>query len=367
MPERTEAPTGRRLQEAREQGQVPYSREINAAVGLLVSAVLLGNQGRLLLINLGIAMKDILIRLPDAQASGEWLSELAVESLQLLLPQLAVIILTLLVVGVSVTFAQTRFLFASKRLGFDLKKLNPISGLKRMFSLTGLVELFKGLLKLVIVGFIVYRFLESNQTSLLNLIQMDMRSALNQWGELVLALFFRVGGAYLLLAGADYAYQLWDNKRSLKMSKEDVKEDRKRSEGDPLIKSRIRSKQMAFARQRMFANIPKADVVIVNPTHLAIALGYEAEKMQAPVVLAKGAYKVAERIRELATERDIPVIQNVPLARGLYASVEVDQQIPPEFFMAIAEILAQVYKLKARRPGQKTSIQTAAYQSQMGA
>jgi len=365
MADRTEAPTPRRLQEAREQGQVAYSRELNAAAGLLLAAVLMGNPIRLLIVNLGVAMKDVLIKLPAAEASTKWLGELVREEVLLMLPQLALIILAFLVCGVGVTFAQTKLMFAKKRLGFDLKKINPIDGFKRIFSLMGLVELLKGILKLGIVGYIVYRFLQSEQHRLLNLVQMDMRAAVEEWGSLVLALFFRVGGAYLLLAAADYAYQLWETKKSLRMTKEEVKEDRKRSEGDPFLKSRIRAKQTAFARQRMFANVEKADVVIVNPTHLAIALGYESDKMQAPVVLAKGAYKVAERIRKLATEKNIPVIQNVPLARALYAAVEVDQQIPPEFYIAVAEILAQVYKLKARRPGQKPSIQTAAYTSQM--
>jgi len=361
MAERTEAPTGRRLKEAREQGQVAYSRELNAAGGLLLAAVLMGSPVRTLIYNLGTGMKAVLTSLPAAQANSQWIGQLMSDQIGLLLPQLTVIILAFLVTGVSITFAQTRLMFATKRLGFDLKKINPLSGVKRIFSLTGLVELFKGILKLGIVGFIVYRFLQSQQTALLNMLQMDMRSAVELWGSLVLTLFFRVGGAYLLLAAADYAYQLWQTNKSLRMTKDEVKEDRKQSEGDPFLKSRIRSKQMAFARQRMFANVTKADVVIVNPTHLAIALGYEADRMQAPVVLAKGAYKVAQRIRDLATEKDIPVIQNVPLARALYAAVEVDQQIPPEFYMAIAEILAQVYKLKARRPGQKPSMQAAAY------
>lgn len=367
MAERTEAPTGRRLQEAREQGQVPFSIELNAAAGLLLAAVLIGRPGRMLVINMATVMKDVLIKLPSAAATREWLGELIMQQLMLLLPQISVIVLLLLVGGVSVTFAQTKFLFAKKRIGFDLKKLNPINGFKRLFSLNGLIQLIKGILKLGIVGFIVYRFLLKNQSTFLGLVQMDMRAAVNEWASLVLALFFRVGGAYLILAAADFAYQWWDTRRSLKMTKEEVKEDRKRSEGNPQVKSRIRSKQMAFARQRMFANVPKADVVIVNPTHLAIALGYDADTMQAPVVLAKGALKVAERIRSIAEDKDIPVIQNVPLTRALYGVVEVDQQIPPDFYMAIAEILAQVYRLKGKRPGHRPSVQTAAYQSQVNA
>jgi flagellar biosynthetic protein FlhB len=261
------------------------------------------------------------------------------------------------VTGVAVNFAQTGLLWASKRIGFDFTRLNPLTGLKRIFSLQGLVEMFKALLKLLIVGWMAYSFLRDHATDMLTLGQTDLSSALLHWTELATALGMRVGLAYFALALADYAYQRWQYMKNLRMTKEEVKEDFKRSEGDPFIRARIRAQQRRMVRMRMMANVPKADVVITNPTHLAVAVQYNAQEMRAPKVLAKGAHHAAERIVEIARSHKIPVVQNIPVARALYHAVDIDQEIPPELYVALAEVLAYVYKLRGKVPRRPQAVQ----------
>jgi flagellar biosynthetic protein FlhB len=200
------------------------------------------------------------------------------------------------------------------------------------------------------VGLVAYGFLRSNVSSILVMIQTDFRSAIEGWAGLAMSLIFRVGATYLALALADYAYQRWQYMRSVRMSKEEVKEEMKQSEGDPILKGRIRQQQRRMARMRMMASVPKADVVITNPTHFAVAIQYDQMMMPAPKVLAKGAHLIAQRIVEIARENEIPVVQNVPLARALYRTVEIDQEIPPDLYMAMAEVLAYVYKMKGKMP-----------------
>jgi flagellar biosynthesis protein FlhB len=178
----------------------------------------------------------------------------------------------------------------------------------------------------------------------------DLKSGIQSWTDLASALAIRVGMTYLIIAVADYAYQRYRFMKSMKMSKEEIKEDIKRSEGDPFMRGRIRSQQRALARNRMMSNVPKATVVITNPTHLAIAIEYNGSSMSAPKVLAKGANLMAQRIIDIARENNIPVVQNIPLARTIYKTVEVEQLIPPDLYIAVAEILAYIYRLKGRLP-----------------
>jgi flagellar biosynthesis protein FlhB len=250
---------------------------------------------------------------------------------------------------VGVTLGQTQFLWAGKKIGFDAKRLNPLEGFKRIFSKHGLIELLRSLLKLGLVSWVAYGFLRANADQLLTLTQLDLATAVGQFIRLAVALTIRVGGMYLVLAAADYAYQRWDLYKNLKMSKDEIKEENKRSEGDPMLKSRVRGMQRQMARGRMMANVPKATVVITNPTHLAIAIEYE-DGMRAPKVLAKGPYRVAERIVKIAKEHHIPVIQNIPLARAIYKTVDIGQEISPDLYLAVAEVLAYVYKLRGKFP-----------------
>lgn len=346
MAEKTEAPTSRRIAEARREGQVARSQELNAAAGLLMAAWLLAGPGKRLLNDLQTLMVSAISSLPRPHVSDNWIENLAKAQVLPLAGDVSLFILGLLLSGVVVTLGQTGFLWASKRVGFDLNRVNPISGFKRLFSLQGLLELFKALLKLSVVAWVAYAFLRGRWIELLGLAQTDYLSALRWWSGMAIGLMLRIGGAYLVLATLDYAYQRWHHLRALRMTKEELKEELKQTEGDPVIKSRIRSQQRRMARLRMMANVPKADVVITNPTHLAIAVQYDAQSMQAPKVVAKGAHRLAERIVEIARLNQVPLVQNVPLARALYRLVEIDQEIPPQLYMAMAEVLAYVYRLR---------------------
>jgi flagellar biosynthetic protein FlhB len=349
MSDKTEAPTSHRLQEAREEGQVVRSQELNTAVIILVSAFLLRGPG----VKLGEAFKYLVTTtisdLPHADLSVEWLRGTSFSFARQILPSLGLLLAGLLLVGVVVTLGQTQFLWAGKKIGLDLKRLNPLDGFKRIFSKRGLIELLKALFKLGWVSWVAYGFLRSHFNELVSLTEYDLGTAVGRLSDLVISLTMRVGGMYLVLAVADYAYQRWDLYKNLRMSKEEIKEENKRAEGDPMLKNRVRSMQRQMARGRMMANVHKATVVITNPTHLAVAIEY-TEGMKAPKVLAKGPYRVAERIVSIAKEHAIPVIQNIPLARALYKTIDIGQEISPDLYLAMAEVLAYVFKLRGRFP-----------------
>jgi len=348
LSEKTEAPTGRRISEAREEGRVARSIELNAAMALLIGTWLIKASGKQMVVILENLMTSTLITLPEVEPSQTWLQSVLFSSVMPLVPGLVILLVGLLVTGVSVTLAQTGLMWANKRVGFDFSRLNPVPGFKRIFSAQGLVELIKALLKLLIVGWVAYSFLRGHVNEMLSLVQMDLSTGISIWTDLGISLMQRVGLAYIVLALADYGYQRWQHIRSMKMTKEEVKEDMKSSEGDPFIRSRIRGQQRRMARMRMMSNVKKADVVIINPTHLAVAVRYVPEEMNAPKLLAKGAHRTAQRIVELARQHNIPVIQNIPVARALYRAVEIDQEIPSELYAALAEVLAYVYKVHSK-------------------
>jgi flagellar biosynthetic protein FlhB len=348
--ERTEAPTSRRLGEARQRGQVPRSIELNAAIALLVGFYLLRSVGVRLLANLQNLLTETLTSGLAAEVTGGWVRGKIVREVARFAPDVATLAIGMAATGVIVTLAQTGPLWASKNIGFDFGRLNPLNGLRRLFSGQGLEQLGRALLKLAVVGTVAYLFLSGQIKKILLLGQLDLMSAVTHWAQLAYDLAFRVGGTYLVLAAADYFYQRWHTMRALRMTKQEVKDEAKQSEGDPFLKGRIRGQQRRMARQRMLARVPKADVVITNPTHFAVALQYDKVAMRAPHVVAKGSALVAQRIKTVALDNDVPVIENPPVARALYAAVEIDDEIPAELYRAVAEVLAFVYNLKNRQP-----------------
>ena len=354
MADKTEAPSSRRLEEAREKGQVVRSQELNTAVILLVGAYLLRGPGAQLVTALKELVTNVIIELPGTELSSQWLKKTAYSFAWQVLPSLGLIIVGLLLTGIIVTVSQTQFLWASKKIGFDFSRVNPLEGFKRIFSTHGLIELLRSLLKLGWVTWFAYGFLNTNYPEMLAFAQYDFFTAVNRFAELCVNLTIRVGSMYLILAVADYAYQRWELYKNLRMSKEEVKEEFKRSEGDPMLKSRVRNMQRQMARGRMMSNVPKATVVVTNPTHLAVAIEYH-EGMGAPKVLAKGPFRVAQRIVAIAKENNIPVVQNIPLARGIYKTIEVGQEISPDLYVAMAEVLAYVYRLRGKAPDKSRS------------
>ncbi len=244
--------------------------------------------------------------------------------------------------------AQTRFLVSFKALNFKGSRINPIQGFKKMFSMRGVVELVKSLLKITILGYICYNTIVKRLPTLPNMMDMSIEQAVMLTGETIMAIINGVIPIFILVARADYIYQWWDYEKNLRMSKQEIKEEYKQVEGDPQIKGKIRERQQQQARTRMMQSVPTADVIIRNPTHFAIAIKYDPQKDSAPMVVAKGMDHVALKIVEVAEEHDIVTVENKPLARGLYDAVDINQEIPEQFYQAVAEVIAFVYSLKQK-------------------
>ena len=345
MSDRSEAPTPRRLEEAREEGRVARSVEINSAVVLLGGALLLsgpaaGPNG--LAAAFTTLMKDLFLEAARADLTTTWLYEWGLRIGLVLAPGLGLLLLGIMLLGVTAHLAQTGLLWSTKKFG-DLSRMNPLAGFQRIFSIHGLIELLRALIKLLVVGWVTYNYLNASLPELKILGLNGLTLGAVRMAELAGGMVLRIGQVYLVIGALDYAYQRWEWMRGLKMTKQEIKEEFRHSEGDPLLKSYVRSQQRRMARGRMMSNVPKASVVVVNPTHLAVAIEYQPGQ-HAPRVLAKGAHLLAERIVTIARQHNIPVMQNIPLARAIYKNVPVDSEIPPELYLAMAEVLARVYQ-----------------------
>ncbi len=270
-------------------------------------------------------------------------------SLEIMGRLLAILIpflLPLAIFGLVANILQVGFKMSTEAIAPKLNKLNPISGIKRFVSLKSLVELAKSILKLLFIGTIAYLLVKSDLDAFSLLIHQEVSQILVFIARVSLKIAFFVCLALIVLAVLDFLYQRWQHEKDLKMTKQEVKDEQKQTFGDPKVKSRIRSMQLEMARRRMMEAVPEADVVITNPTHLAIAIKFNAEEMMAPVVLAKGAGHVAQRIKEIASEHQVPRVEDKPLAQALFKMVELGDYIPAELYRAVAEVLAYVYRLK---------------------
>ncbi len=251
-------------------------------------------------------------------------------------------------INIAVTMMQTKMLVSMEGLKFKFSKLNPLSGLKRMISLRSLVELFKSMLKVVIIAILIWTCIKETFTLLPQAFEMSVESVCAFVGKQALGLVWKIGIVFAVIAVIDLLYQRWDYEKKIKMSKHEVKQEYKQMEGDPLIKGKRRELQQRMAMQRMMQQVPQADVVVRNPTHFAIALKYDGQSQTAPVVLAKGQDLVALKIVEIAAAKAIPDVENPPLARSLYQTVEIGQEILPEHYQAVAEVFAWIYQLNKR-------------------
>jgi flagellar biosynthetic protein FlhB len=345
---KTEKATGRRKAEARQKGQVAISREVPTAVILMAGVMLLYAMATTVLNGLARGMREWLTLAPHLQVTQDSLHGLLVkiggEVLMLLLPVVAGVAL----LGAASYLVQTGFLWSHEGLKLDLTRLNPLTGMKRFFTLRAVVEGIKSLLKIALIGTVGFFALRNEIAVLPGLVTYDLAGILSVMGALTFKMALWIGVTVMAIAAIDYVYQRYEWERGLRMSRTEIKMEHKESEGDPQIKSRIRSLQREMARNRMMAAVPKADVVITNPTHLAVALQYDHESMEAPVVVAKGAGFVAERIREIAKEHGVMVVENKLVARSLFKLVDIGKQIPADLYRAVAEILALVYRAKGR-------------------
>jgi flagellar biosynthetic protein FlhB len=336
--EKTEKATPRRKQKAREKGQIARSRELISMASTAGMVLMFYFSGNTFMSRIEEMMRKLLGfqygRNPEI-AMKYALSEM----MWILMPFLAI----------AFTFA----LFAGalqgglvlKPLSMELERLNPLGGIKRLFSTTGLVELLKSLFKFIVGGFVMYLVLKNLMNFLPFASSLEVQEITSVTGRILLKAILIIFLIFFIFAVLDYFYQRWSFERSLRMTREEVKQEFKETEGDPIVKSRIKSIQRELARKRMMQEVPKATVVITNPTHLAVALKYVKDDMAAPLVIAKGAGYIAEKIKEIARNHRIPIIEDKPLARALY-KLEIDTFIPPELYRTVAKIIAYIYKLR---------------------
>ena len=346
--EKTEDASQRRIDQAREKGDVPKSRELNSAIALLLGLLTLRFFAQF---SLG-GLKDISVYAfsqlnyisPDPQTLQAGFVQVVLRMLLIVAP----ILMAMAVTGILTNFLQVGALFSLEALSFQFNKLNPLSGLKQIFSRNGLVETLKAILKFTIIGVVVVITIMQEAPSFQTAGSKSTDELLIYLGSLTYKVGFRVALSLLFLSIIDFFYQRWSYAQKLKMSHQEVKEEQKESEVSQEVRSLIRQRQMNASRQRMMKDVPEADVVITNPTHIAIAVVYDQDRSQSPLVVAKGAGKIARRIKEIAFENEVPVVEDKPLAWALY-EIELGESIPHDLFQPVAEVLARIYQARNRR------------------
>ncbi|WP_421384614.1 flagellar biosynthesis protein FlhB [Bacillus salacetis] len=344
--EKTEKATPKKRQDSRKKGQTAKSQDVNTAVILLAvflfltfSASYIGN---VVFDLFRISFQDYMMM----DLTQESFMLIVMEVLQQVAILLGPIMLVALLAGIFSNYIQVGVMFTSEPLQPKLEKIDPIKGAKRIFSIRAIVELLKSILKIGFVGAITFVILWMNIDEVLGLSFKSIHDSLATMASLTVQMGIAASLALLFLSVFDYLYQKYDFEKNIRMSKQDIKDEHKNTEGDPLIKSKIKQRQREMAMRRMMQEVPEADVVITNPTHYAIALKYDENKSDAPYVVAKGVDFLAQKIKFIAGENDIIMVENRPLARSLYDSAEIGDTIPEEFFKAVAEILAYVYRMK---------------------
>ncbi|MBT1247097.1 MULTISPECIES: flagellar biosynthesis protein FlhB [unclassified Thermosipho (in: thermotogales)] len=345
-PDKTEKATPRRRQKAREEGQVPVSRELTSGFTFLAAVIGFAFLGRGIILGLESAI-SFFAQLPSYDTLT--INDLGIytfDAFKGLIVDLIIFVAIVMVTGIFVGSLQTRFLFTFKSLKLDFSKINPISGLKRMFSLRSLFELLKSILKLVIVGYVGFLVVKVNWNKLLLATDTSvLEGALLIW-NITFELLIKCGIALFIVSIADYFYSRYEYEKNIRMTKQEVKEEFKEVEGNPEVKRKQREIMMQYSMHRMMQEVPEATVVVTNPTHYAVAIKYEVDEMEIPIVVAKGVDNIAEKIKKIARENNVPVFRNPKLARELYFNVEVGDEIPEKFYRAVAEVLAYVYSLK---------------------
>lgn len=344
--QKTEEPTSKRLEESREEGQLPVSQEVRTWFMLMGGFLAVLTVGP----SLGRSMMDALtiyFAMPDQLfAADGGIRNVLIDTVVRLAPGISVVILILVIAAIAGTMVQTGLFAAPKLLGFKIDRISPIAGWKRIFSKQAFVEFLKGLMKIGIVGAIMYYIMRPIVVDSELMSGMDAALQMEVTYHYVLKI---LGWALIMVtffAAADYAYQRWKYFRQIRMTRHEVKEELKQTEGDPYIRARLRQVRLERARRRMMTKVPDADVIITNPTHYAVALEYKVGKHHAPRVIAKGQDMIALKIREIAEASGVPMVENPPLARALNKACDIDDEIPVDHYKAVAEIISYVYKLK---------------------
>ncbi|MCI9076068.1 MAG: flagellar biosynthesis protein FlhB [Dorea sp.] len=347
--EKTERATPKKRREERKEGRVASSKDVIVVVSLFGCFYFL----QIYFPTIFRSMRNMMVYLISSISSVEELSlgmlqELGMTSAKELSKCIFPIGVISMAIGIIVTGIQTRFLFTMKPVKFNLKKLNPLNGIKNLFSAKNIVELLKASLKIVILSAVLYRILKSEIIVIARMMDMNAAAGFSYVLEEIMGMVLQIGLIFAAIAGFDFFYQRWSYEKGIKMTKEEVKEEYKQTEGNPQIKGRIRSLQQKMARSRMMQAVPDADVIIRNPTHFAVALKYDIDHDNAPVLIAKGQDYIALKIVEIAEQSNVTVIENKPLARGIYASTPLNSEIPAEYYGVVAEILVKVFRMNKK-------------------
>ena len=344
--EKTHKPTPRKLEKARKEGNVPKSQDLGSAAVLIAGITALWIFGPAIAEKLRWVFRTVYGDLLSITLTGDTFPGYfrlgVLYFVKLMLP----LFLVLVIASIAIHLFQSGFILSSKPIKPDLNKLSILKGLKRIFSLKGLVEMLKGLAKLIIVSILVYFTIKAEIPRFIELMDQSFAAIVSGILFIALKLAMKLALLFLILGILDWKFQKWKYIEDLKMTRQEVKDERKQTEGDPHIKGRIRRIQFRLSLNRMIKKLPEADVVVTNPVHLAVAIKYDAATMSAPVVIAKGKRKLAEKIKSIAYEHDIPVIEDPYLARTLYRACEIGLEIPYELFQAVAEVLALVYRIR---------------------
>jgi flagellar biosynthetic protein FlhB len=341
--EKTEPATPHKRQEARKKGQVFKSNDLNSAVIILAVFTVIYFGFPYMLNTLRDFIREFLISKSIVELTPAMVNAIFLEALNVSVKITWPILAVALVAGLASNLFQVGFIFSSEPLGMKLERLNPVEGFKRIFSKRAMVELLKSLFKLGITAYIVYQLGIKYQQAFPAMMDMEANRMTQVMIKIIFEMAMKIGAALLVLGVLDYIYQRWEHENTLKMSKHEVKEEYKQMEGHPQLKARQKQKQREMAMSRMMSEVPKADVVITNPTHFAVALRYVAEHMDAPVVVAKGQNLVAQRIKEIARESKVEIVEERELARELYYFCDLGMAIPENLYQAVAQVLAFVY------------------------
>lgn len=354
--DKTEEPTQRRLDQAREKGDIVYSAEVGAALSLVAATAIVAFMSGPIASQLTHALGGFLAT-PDQFASDPAsLRAIALEIIIKLMAVFGLAALALAGAGVAARYVQDRPTFTAEKMTPKIEKLNPIEGFKRVFGKQAVASFAKSLAKLVLVGAVLVWVLWPKDAELENMSLLDPAALLPFIKERVVAMLIALASAAGLLAAVDYVFTRQSYMKRMRMSRREIKEEMRQSDGDPMVKAKLRQIRMERSRKRMMANVPKASVVITNPTHYAVALRYEPGETAAPVCLAMGVDAAAQRIREVANEHDIPIVEDPPLARALFATAEIDQPIPKEHYEAVAKVIGFVMRLARRRGRRRSSL-----------
>ncbi|WP_340149774.1 flagellar biosynthesis protein FlhB [uncultured Sneathiella sp.] len=347
--QKTEEPTAKKLEDAFKKGQVPKSQEVGhwfMTIGItLVVMIFIAGLGNGLTYDLLKFIEQPHTISTDRFHLGQVFGDLGWEIIWVVAPALG----TLMIAGLIGNLIQHRPVFSAERIKPKLEKLSLLKGSKRLFSLKSIVEFLKGIFKITLVGTIAILFVLPSMDQLPVVVSYDVLQVLNLIQDQALLLLAGVVAVMSVIAGLDFMYQRYNHMKELRMTKQEIKDEYKQTEGDPMIRARLRALRAERSRQRMMQSVPEADVVITNPTHFAVALQYKAEEERAPVVVAKGMDNIAAKIREIANENDIPIVENPPLARALHKACELDDEIPYEHFKAVAEIIGYVMRLNKKK------------------